>query len=144
MYEHIPTTGFKKKQNSFRAKSGNNVNITKKTNPKDKQHWKSYNNSKKILIQLDSFGATFKKGLKCKTPDYNCLHENWPKKFTSLHKRLPFEMSRCLEKNRRRPLNKFTDIFYNIYLTPPLGQDMTRGQFFKKSLTGFNSEFSFS
>ena len=28
--------------------------------------------------------------------------------------------------------------------TPPLGQDMTQGQFFKRGLTGFNSEFSFS
>ena len=28
--------------------------------------------------------------------------------------------------------------------TPPLGQDMTQGQFFKRSLTGLNSEFSFS
>ena len=32
----------------------------------------------------------------------------------------------------------------DIYLTPPLGQDMTQGQFFKRSLTGLNSEFSFS
>ena len=32
----------------------------------------------------------------------------------------------------------------DIYLTPPLGQDMTQGQFFKRSLAGFNSEFSFS
>ena len=33
----------------------------------------------------------------------------------------------------------------HIYLpTPPLGQDMTQGQFFKLSLTGLNSEFSFS
>ena len=31
-----------------------------------------------------------------------------------------------------------------IYPTPPLGQDMTQGQFFKWSLTGLNSEFSFS
>ena len=31
-----------------------------------------------------------------------------------------------------------------IYQTPPLGQDMTIGQFFKRSLTGLNSEFSFS
>ena len=32
-----------------------------------------------------------------------------------------------------------------IYLpTPLLGQDMTQGQFFKRSLTGLNSEFSFS
>ena len=32
-----------------------------------------------------------------------------------------------------------------LYLpTPPLGQDMTHGQFFKRSLTGLNSEFSFS
>ena len=28
--------------------------------------------------------------------------------------------------------------------TPPIGQDMTQGQFFKRSLTGLNSEFSFS
>ena len=29
-------------------------------------------------------------------------------------------------------------------LGTPLGQDMTQGQFFKRSLTGLNSEFSFS
>ena len=34
--------------------------------------------------------------------------------------------------------------FLHIYPTPPLGQDMTQGQFFKRSLTGLNSEFSFS
>ena len=28
--------------------------------------------------------------------------------------------------------------------TPPFGQDRTQGQFFKRSLTGFNLEFSFS
>ena len=33
---------------------------------------------------------------------------------------------------------------YHIYPTPPVGQDMTQGQFFKRSLTGLNSEFSFS
>ena len=33
---------------------------------------------------------------------------------------------------------------YLIYPTPPLGQDMTRGQFLSGSLTGFNSEFFFS
>ena len=33
---------------------------------------------------------------------------------------------------------------YHIYPTPPLGQDMTQGQFFKRSVTGLNSEFSFS
>ena len=49
----------------------------------------------------------------------------------------------------------FSNIFPNIkiyihieplsYLpTPPLGQDMTQGQFFKQSLTGLISEFSFS
>ena len=32
-----------------------------------------------------------------------------------------------------------------LYLPiPPLGQDMTQGQFFKQSLTGLKSEFSFS
>ena len=34
--------------------------------------------------------------------------------------------------------------YFHIYPTPPLGQDMTQGQFFKRSLTGLNSEFSFS
>ena len=35
--------------------------------------------------------------------------------------------------------------WYSSYLpTPPLGRDMTQGQFFKRSLTGLNSEFSFS
>ena len=33
---------------------------------------------------------------------------------------------------------------YHIYPTPPLGQGMTQGQFLKRSLTGLNSEFSFS
>ena len=33
---------------------------------------------------------------------------------------------------------------YPIYPTPPLGQDMTQVQFFKRSLTGLNSEFSLS
>ena len=38
----------------------------------------------------------------------------------------------------------FNESNYHIYPTPPLGQDMTQGQFFKQSLTGLNSEFSFS
>ena len=38
----------------------------------------------------------------------------------------------------------FLYIYFHIYPTPLLGQDMTQGQFFKQSLTGFNSEFSFS
>ena len=33
---------------------------------------------------------------------------------------------------------------YPYLPTPPLGQDMIQGQFFKRSLTGLNSEFSFS
>ena len=33
---------------------------------------------------------------------------------------------------------------YHIYPTPLLGQDMTQGEFFKRSLTDLNSEFSFS
>ena len=32
----------------------------------------------------------------------------------------------------------------HIYPTPPLGQDMRQGQFFKRSLAGLNTEFSFS
>ena len=31
-----------------------------------------------------------------------------------------------------------------IYPIPPLGQDMTQDQFFKRSLADLNSEFSFS
>ena len=44
-------------------------------------------------------------------------------------------------------LSLFLTIEYKIYLylpTPPLGQDMTQGRVFKRSLTGLNSEFSFS
>ena len=37
-----------------------------------------------------------------------------------------------------------TDSYIHIYPTPPLEQDMTQGQFFKQSLTGLNTEFSFS
>ena len=34
---------------------------------------------------------------------------------------------------------------YYLYLsTPPLGQDMTQGQFVKRGLTGLNSDISFS
>ena len=41
--------------------------------------------------------------------------------------------------------NSITNLINNpIYPTPPLGQDMTQGQFFKQSSTGLNSEFSFS
>ena len=36
------------------------------------------------------------------------------------------------------------NFFHHIYPTPLLGQDMTQGQFLKWSLTGLNSEFSFS
>ena len=35
-------------------------------------------------------------------------------------------------------------IYIHIYPTPPLGQDMTQGEFLKRGLTGLNSEFSFS
>ena len=40
-------------------------------------------------------------------------------------------------------------MIYIIYIwyyipTPPLEQDMTQGQIFKRSLTGLKSEFSFS
>ena len=42
-------------------------------------------------------------------------------------------------------IDKRIGILSNPYLpNPPLGQDMTQGQFFKRSLTGLNSEFSFS
>ena len=47
-----------------------------------------------------------------------------------------------LEMSRdQRSLQEFDG---TIYQTPLLGQDMTQGQFFKRSLTGLNSEFSFS
>ena len=42
-------------------------------------------------------------------------------------------------------LNVYIYIYIYIYTpTPPLGQDMTQGKLFKRSLTGLNSEFSFS
>ena len=42
-----------------------------------------------------------------------------------------------------KPLFEICNLIYYLP-TPPLGQDMTQGQFFKRSLTGLNSEFSFS
>ena len=49
----------------------------------------------------------------------------------------------CFQSQVSRDCEYFF-IFYHIYPTPPLRQDMTQGQFFKRSLTGLNSEFSFS
>ena len=51
-----------------------------------------------------------------------------------------------LEPHHRMPFSvlHFEYTVYPIYPTPPLGQDMTRGHFFKWGLTGLNSEFSFS
>ena len=41
--------------------------------------------------------------------------------------------------------NIYIYIYIYTYLpTPPLGQDVTQGQYFKRNLTGLNSEFSFS
>ena len=52
---------------------------------------------------------------------------------------LKIECHRCVDMLAQ--INKQND---PIYPTPPLGQDMTQGQFFKRSLTGLNSELSFS
>ena len=46
--------------------------------------------------------------------------------------------------SRMSSLFKFDSFHDPIYPTPPLGQDMTQGQFFKRSLAVLNSEFSFS
>ena len=42
------------------------------------------------------------------------------------------------------PLQRCNQCILPYLPTPPLGQDMTQGQFFKRSLTDLNSEFSFS
>ena len=49
-----------------------------------------------------------------------------------------------VRKNDSEYIYIYIYIYIHIYPTPPLGQDMTQGQFFKRSLTGLNSEFSFS
>ena len=47
--------------------------------------------------------------------------------------------------NYRRFINQLPpDIIISYLPTPPLCQDMTQGQFFKRSLAGLNSELSFS
>ena len=50
------------------------------------------------------------------------------------------------EKKKIKKLNIACGVLpiYHIYLSPPLEHDMIQGQFFKRSLTGLNSEFSFS
>ena len=39
--------------------------------------------------------------------------------------------------------NDYNTLVLAYLPTTPLGQDMTQGQFLKRGLTGFNSEFSF-
>ena len=48
----------------------------------------------------------------------------------------------CTPKfNVTRYIEIWIFVFDPIYPTPPLGQDMTQGQLFKRSLAGLNSEF---
>ena len=70
-------------------------------------------------------------------PELTRFTKNWPQSKFKSHSRSRtsmFKLSHQLNDVNRDP----------IYPTPPLGQDMTQGQFFKRSLTGLNSEFSFS
>ena len=65
----------------------------------------------------------------------------------------PYLLIICLDYVLRTSIDKIKENSFEqtkkrsrrYYLpTPPLRQDMTQGQFFKRSLTGLNSEFSFS
>ena len=47
-------------------------------------------------------------------------------------------------RSRWKPDEVKTTLYSPIYPTPPLEQDVTQDQFFKRSLAGLNSEFSFS
>ena len=61
--------------------------------------------------------------------------------------RRTYRLKRCEYNNKNEdssPKSQNDKKNYHIYPTPPLGQDVTQGQFFKRSLTGLNSEFSFS
>ena len=49
-----------------------------------------------------------------------------------------------LKLNELNSVNLFEYEMISYLPTPPLRQDMTQGQFFKRSLTGLISEFSFS
>ena len=71
---------------------------------------------------------------------------NSGKSFIKLEKLLHFyEIPLFVEQLLKFYLHLCTKyIWHHIYPTPPLEQDMTQGQFFKRSLTGLNSEFSFS
>ena len=61
---------------------------------------------------------------------WNTISERWWEKLT-----------RSNNNNYNQVLNI---TIYSYLPTPTLGQDMTQGRFFKRSLTGLNSEFSFS
>ena len=62
--------------------------------------------------------------------------------------KIPFVITRPYPYTLRRMVFFITPLYFKMsssYLpTPPLGQDMTQSNFFKRSLTGLNSEFSFS
>ena len=64
-----------------------------------------------------------------------------------LHPVSPRQSAPCSINAVQRENNDLKPIFFvidPIYPTPPLGQDMTQGQFFKRRLRDLNSEFSFS
>ena len=73
---------------------------------------------------------------KQKWEENNCIESPSDKRMTS-HSRKKGNLKRETESFLTAEQNN------TIYQPPPLGQDMTHGQFFKRCLTGFNSEFSF-
>ena len=76
-------------------------------------------------ISLEIHTSVSLQGMQCDNLTF--LHLSWPKPIARLFFVLFF--SHSLEC---------------IHPTTPLGQDMTQGQFLKRSLAGLNSEFSFS
>ena len=93
-----------------------------------------------LISQVESFPCPAKQGI----PE-----EGWriqrPKHYISTTNKIVLDNSLKNHKqnNTYEASSKKNQRVYHIYPTPPLGQDMTQDQFFKRSLTRFNSEFSF-
>ena len=95
--------------------------------------------------------SLFKLGLyprqRCQTPPSNNTQRGYPVYDTELRfvvKLLFWNSEGCGVLLHCHYSQVHPDLELSYLPTPPLGQDMIQGQFFKRSLTGLNSEFSFS
>ena len=65
-------------------------------------------------------------------------HKMYSNNMVNFQESTTMPVQKCLETYWMHHVYIYIYIYIYIYLTPPLGQDMTQGQFFKRSLIGLN------